>query len=332
MRSSRVVVLCALVGCAFDRGGVGAGGDDGGSNVVPDAPASVIDGPPGTIDSMPLPIDSMPPPPIDAMPIDANNDTDGDTIPNAIDNCPSIANTDQHDEDGDTVGDKCDNCPSVSNTNQANTDGVANDTVGDACDPHPATADMIAYFDPFSGVGAPTGWTTVAGTWAEAADSNVETDTARVAIAYATGSFTNMVADVGVHVDTVEPASASGNTRSVGLLVFYTAANGQPGSGYICTITDNAATVNNETLAIARQAADGTNNVTQQSGELTSGLVAGQDFAFRASADGQNVGCQLLGGTALTDTDNTFTSGGVALRTNKVGASYRYVVVYAPPP
>lgn len=58
-------------------------------------------------------------------------DADNDGIPNAIDNCPLIANTDQTDRDRDGLGDKCDNCPFVPNSNQQDSD---KDLVGDACD------------------------------------------------------------------------------------------------------------------------------------------------------------------------------------------------------
>jgi hypothetical protein len=58
-------------------------------------------------------------------------DSDGDGIPDHIDNCPDVYNSDQADADGDGVGDACDNCPSVANADQADTDG---DGIGDACD------------------------------------------------------------------------------------------------------------------------------------------------------------------------------------------------------
>ena len=38
-------------------------------------------------------------------------DADGDGVPDARDNCPSVANSDQSDSDGDGVGDACDHCP-----------------------------------------------------------------------------------------------------------------------------------------------------------------------------------------------------------------------------
>src|SRR5262249_45074050 len=59
---------------------------------------------------------------------DPDGDDDGVSIPG--DNCPVVANSDQHDADGDGVGDACDNCVFASNPDQADTD---HDGVGDAC-------------------------------------------------------------------------------------------------------------------------------------------------------------------------------------------------------
>lgn len=59
-------------------------------------------------------------------------DTDGDGIPDAQDNCPTVVNPDQQDTDKDGVGDACDNCLTVANADQKDTD---KDGLGDACDP-----------------------------------------------------------------------------------------------------------------------------------------------------------------------------------------------------
>jgi hypothetical protein len=58
-------------------------------------------------------------------------DHDHDGIEDAVDNCPTIPNTNQQDTDGDHIGDACDNCPLISNANQADVDA---DGVGDLCD------------------------------------------------------------------------------------------------------------------------------------------------------------------------------------------------------
>jgi hypothetical protein len=105
----------------------------------------------------------------------SSDDTDGDGVPNAQDNCPTVFNPArpldkgvQENSDGDALGDACDpcpfekdvttcsapaavkvdsdgdgientadNCPVDANPNQADGDG---DGVGDACDPCPAEA------------------------------------------------------------------------------------------------------------------------------------------------------------------------------------------------
>lgn len=75
------------------------------------------------------------------------DDVDCDGVPDASDNCPFDANSDQRDNDGDGAGDVCDddddndgfpdlvdNCDLVPNPGQEDEDG---DFLGDACDPCP---------------------------------------------------------------------------------------------------------------------------------------------------------------------------------------------------
>ena len=64
-------------------------------------------------------------------------DTDGDGIPDALDDCPTVANPDQRDQDGDGVGNVCDNCQTVANPKQEDING---DGVGDVCPAPSATA------------------------------------------------------------------------------------------------------------------------------------------------------------------------------------------------
>ncbi len=45
-------------------------------------------------------------------------DSDGDGVPDDMDNCPDIANMDQLDSDADGVGNDCDSCPTVPNEDQ----------------------------------------------------------------------------------------------------------------------------------------------------------------------------------------------------------------------
>ncbi len=66
-------------------------------------------------------------------------DTDGDGVPDAIDNCPLTPNPAQTDTDGDGIGDLCDNCPITPNPAQTDSDG---DGVGDLCDICPGFNDL----------------------------------------------------------------------------------------------------------------------------------------------------------------------------------------------
>jgi Thrombospondin type 3 repeat len=72
------------------------------------------------------------------------NDSDGDDVPDDVDNCLTVPNPDQADADGDGTGDACeadsdadgtidddDNCPDIANPGQADSDG---DGTGDACE------------------------------------------------------------------------------------------------------------------------------------------------------------------------------------------------------
>ena len=53
-----------------------------------------------------------------------------------------------HDEDGDTIDDACDVCPQIADPDQADSDG---DNIGDVCDPAPAVAKQrLVFFDPFT--------------------------------------------------------------------------------------------------------------------------------------------------------------------------------------
>jgi len=67
----------------------------------------------------------------------AEEDSDGDGVTDASDNCPTTANSDQTDTDKDGIGDVCDNCMSIANPDQIDTDS---DNIGDACDNCPLIA------------------------------------------------------------------------------------------------------------------------------------------------------------------------------------------------
>jgi hypothetical protein len=70
-------------------------------------------------------------------------DSDGDGVPDSVDNCPMNPNPMQDDSDDDSIGDVCDNCQNVPNPTQVDTD---EDGIGDPCDncqnvPNPSQID-----------------------------------------------------------------------------------------------------------------------------------------------------------------------------------------------
>lgn len=99
---------------------------------------------------------------VDGSPLE---DTDQDTVNDAIDNCRFIANSDQADEDMDQLGDVCDPCPPRGlPADNLDSDG---DGVGDGCDPFPSNmGERLRLFVGFSSIpsgiaflGAPNAWT-----------------------------------------------------------------------------------------------------------------------------------------------------------------------------
>src|SRR5262245_27137754 len=85
-------------------------------------------------------------------------DTDGDGVPDAVDNCPTVVNPDRRDHDGDGRGDACDGCPHIADDGK-DTDG---DGVGDVCDPRiNMPGDKIVLFEGF--YDPPAAWMAVVG-------------------------------------------------------------------------------------------------------------------------------------------------------------------------
>src|SRR5207302_717103 len=105
---------------------------------VPTADDSDGDGIPNAMDNCPTVFN-----PIRPMDKGVQADFDGDGVGDACDPCPLDKNTsvctmgNPNDADGDGVPDTTDNCPMVSNADQKDTDG---DGKGDLCDACPTKA------------------------------------------------------------------------------------------------------------------------------------------------------------------------------------------------
>jgi len=163
---------------------------------------------------------------VDATP----SDTDGDGVPDASDNCPAAANTDQHDEDGDLRGDACDRCPHLSSATDPDGDG---DGVGDDCDPRPATGgDSVLLFESFKDATGYATWTGV-GSWMVAGDRLTQSDnTIDLTYTFPPINPTRAAVTAGVHVESLGTPSM---TVTPGVLV----ATGSQGTtqGYLCSVS-----------------------------------------------------------------------------------------------
>jgi hypothetical protein len=177
---------------------------------------------------------------VDAPP----NDMDGDGITDALDNCPTVGNLDQHDEDSDLVGDRCDNCPTVANAGQGNIgetgDGEAIDGAGDACDPFPTRpGNDILFFDGF-GTDDPL-WRSAPpgiGVWNVSGDAVTQTDPAALSFYYYAGDpHGDVVVDV-----TARLLSLPSNGFGIGSVAQWDMGTGD-GVGYLCQLFDVPAAV-----------------------------------------------------------------------------------------
>ncbi len=252
-----------------------------------------------------------------------DNDGDSDGIADDVDNCPAIANADQHDEDRDDVGDACDPCPQVPNAT-ADSDG---DGIADACDPHPMmSGDELVVFEPFTGTGnLPAGWTLKGA--GNANDYVIDNDV----LTLTTGDTHILIRDTGAThhaIDTAFDVLAS--------------ANGNNGLQFVTVLADALSDIkqfvgcgirfDNQPPAPDRELFVLDNpNLTSLSTDLTDPPVATGSYRMRLVMDEQMQRCLIpSNGNPHLQTGSTPSQGNtfVGLRANNLTLAFRYVAIY----
>lgn len=282
----------------------GGGGDDAAIN--PDGPP--IDG--AMIDTA---IDAFVP---DGPP----NDVDGDGVANSVDNCPQLANADQHDEDQDFVGDPCDNCPHVPNMTQTNV--MDNDSVGDVCDPNPTMGgDAIAKFIAFNGTAAGT---TTEGVWSQGGDMYIHGTNTDSALIVTGGPWTTPTIDIGAQVVSNVAAGP----------VWIAAVIGEGAGPYAwCGYEDEANGTSTDFHRGATGHGTGTNWIFDDAFEHGVATRLAGAFSIRLSGDAttDNFDCRHddARGILVTPTRTTpFNAGNAGIRGDGIAYQVNYIVVF----
>jgi hypothetical protein len=244
-----------------------------------------------------------------------DSDSDGDGVPDDVDNCANVANPDQHDEDGDGIGDACDPCPHIGDGSTADGDG---DGVGDACDPNPTTpGDRFVVFETFET--APTGaqmtnaWTFANGV-AVVASGQQQRDWI-VWPELPTGSET--VATRG----TVMQIFASGGAPRA----FGTEENFDPSTGYGLACESYMDSSNAQTIGIVVTGADTLVSVTPRT------IQPGMAVTYTETQNGQMYRCATDAMVAMGNSSTSVATRTIGIRAHGMSGSFDWVVIIASP-
>lgn len=254
---------------------------------------------------------------IDAVPDAADPDRDSDGVANEVDNCPELANTDQHDEDQDARGDVCDSCPHLADATFADGD---DDGVGDACDPNVTTpGDQIARFETFTAL--PPDLTTV-GTWTIMGDEVVAAPASNVRL-LVPGTHARVTAEIGGRI-----VSTPTSSRELKVVAGRTGASVWSS----CALDDSDAGMGKYVLEIERETAGGTTIVAEPPrARMAVGPVM---LRIRADATADAIDCVAVEtGVEHTAAGNpaALAAGEIEVQARQTGLALAYLIVISSP-
>jgi hypothetical protein len=250
-------------------------------------------------------------------------DPDHDGIISDDDNCPLVANADQHDEDSDAIGDACDLCPQLA-APQLDDDG---DLIGNDCDPRPSIAgDRLVRFDGFATAGIPSAWSVLAGSasdWQGANDAlETNADVTEILAFDPANSGGHQTIDVAVRM-TAQGASVPAVSALFDLDSGVT-------DYFLCTIFTSSSPLGNPGYA-AQHFTGGTFNMLAT--DATNGPSLPSDYRIVGSNVAGNQACKVAGATSrtLTGTDAGGADTRVGIRIRNVHTAVKYLAIYASP-